>query len=124
MTSSSPFVHFANQGATNTGAVLDLGGGISSFTTQIVSNTGVTAGAVTVLGSIDGVTYTPITNSVLAGKSASTGTLAAGVLTFTGAGSFLVSSANAGNAIRFIRADVTTTMVGGTASATSIGLGK
>lgn len=117
----SPVVHFAPTGATNTGAVNDLGVPSSSWTVQILASAGVTAGAVTILGSIDGATFSIITGAALTGKSGTSGTLTNGVVTFTGSGSVLVSAANAGNALRFLRADVTTTITGGTVTASSIG---
>jgi hypothetical protein len=120
MTSAAPFLHFQNQTATNTGAVLDLDTGLASATCQVTASTGTTAGVVTVSGSVDGVNYVPLNNALLTGKSGGV-TLSAGLVTFTAPGSCLVSFANAGGAVRFLRADVTTTMVGGTATAWSLG---
>jgi hypothetical protein len=121
MTSAAPFLHFQNQTATNTGAVLDLDTGLASGTCQVTASTGTTAGAVTVLGSVDGVNYVPLNNAILTGKLGAGTTLSAGIVSFTGPGSALVSFSNAGGAVRFLRADVTTTMVGGTATAWSLG---
>ena len=121
MTSAAPFLHFQNQTATNTGAVLDLDLGLASATCQVTASTGVTAGAVTVLGSVDGVNFAPLNNALLTGKVGAGTTLSAGIVSFTGPGTALVSLANAGGAIRFLRADVSTTMVGGTATAWSLG---
>lgn len=121
MVSSSPFTHFSGQSALLTGAVTDFGQGIDSFTVQISTNGSVTAGAATILGSVDGVTFSPIVNAVQIGKAGTSGTIASGVVTFTGTGSVLISDAAAGNAIRFLRVDITTAVVGGTLTALSIG---
>jgi len=122
MASPAPFTFFMNAAGTNTGAILDLDTGIASWSIQVVASTGVTAGAVTVLGSLDGSTFTQLINSVQTGKTGTASSLAAGVLTFTAAGSAVISGPNAANSIRVLRADVTTLPVGGTISA--IGLGR
>jgi hypothetical protein len=116
---TSPITSLNAATTTATGAVANFGAARHSATFQVVGNTGVTAGAVTFFGSIDGTTYTPLTTaSILGGTSGNS--IASGVLSFTAAGNALVSPGAAGNnmnAIRFYRADVTTNFVGGTVTA-------
>jgi hypothetical protein len=92
------------------------------MTVQIIAGTGVTAGAVTLSGSLNGVTFTPLSGAVIIGKSAAGVALANGIITFTAASSVLVSNPPSGGVLRYIRADVTTTVVGGTVSAYAMGL--
>lgn len=109
----NPTQNLTNATTTVTGAVADFQTARQSATFQVLAGAGVTGGAVTFLGSIDGTTFTTLTTaSIFAGI----GAMASGVLTMTAAGSTLVSPGGVGNdmmAIRYFRADVTTNMVGG-----------
>jgi hypothetical protein len=100
---------------TATGTVADFAIARQAATFQVVAGAGVTAGAVTFFGSLDNVTFTPLTTaSILAGTTGNS--ITAGVLSFTAAGNALISVGAAGNnsnAIRYYRADVTTNFVGG-----------
>lgn len=100
---------------TATGTVADALETAVGGTFQLVTGGTPTAGAVTFLGSIDGVTYTPLTGATLVGQTGSP-TLTNGVLTMTAATQALVSLGTSNSAIRFFRADVTTNMTGGTVS--------
>lgn len=111
----NPIQNLTNATTTVTGTVADFQTARLSATFQVVAGAGVTAGAVTFLGSVDNTTFTPLTTaSILGGTSGNS--ITAGVLSFTAAGNALVSVGAAGNnmnAIRYLRADVTTNFVGG-----------
>lgn len=111
----NPIQNLTNATSTVTGAIADFQTARQSATFQVVAGAGVSAGAVTFFGSVDGTTFTPLTTaSILGGTSGNS--ITAGVLSFTAAGNALVSIGAAGNnmaAIRYFRADVTTNFVGG-----------
>lgn len=108
--------HFTAQAATNTGTVVDMGASCQSVTWQVVASAGTTAGAVTFLGSLDNTTFSPLTTAVLLGGT-SGNSMTGGILSFTAAGNALVNLGSNLSAIRYFRADVTTTFTGGTATA-------
>lgn len=111
--SVSPITILNAATTTTTGTVADFSASHHAGCFQIVASAGTTAGAVTFLGSVDGTTFTILTTATLLGTSGGN-SLAGGVLTFTAAGSALVSQAgNAASALRYLRADVTTNFVGG-----------
>jgi hypothetical protein len=114
---SSPVSHFANAGTTNTGTVADFATSRSAITFGVTAGAGVSAGAVTLLGSVDGVTFVTLTAAAIIGGSGAT--ISNGVLTFTAPGTVLVSLGANTAAIRWTRADITTNFTGGTASAKS-----
>lgn len=98
--------------STATGTVADFSVAKHTYSFQLVASAGVTAGAVTLLGSVDNVTFTPLTSSTNTGNTSGV-SLANGVVTFTAPSSMIASAVNAGVAIRYFRADVTTNMTGG-----------
>lgn len=105
---------------TVTGTVADFQSARNGGTFQVVASTGTTAGAVTVLGSVDGTSFATLTTAVLSGATSGV-TLASGVLTFTAPSTALVSLGANSPAIRYLRADVTTNMTGGTVTAKILG---
>ena len=93
--------------------VADFGDTVGSFTMQVVGSGTITAGAITVYASLDGVTFVPMTAAATTGTTAGI-SMASGVVTFTAAGAgFMASSPNAGPAVRYAKAAVTTNFVGG-----------
>jgi len=111
----NPAQNLTNATTTTTGAVADFGSARQSATFQVLAGAGVTAGAVTFFGSIDNTTFTPLTTASILGSTTGN-SITAGVLSFTTAGNALVSPGAAGNnmnAMRYYRADVTTSFVGG-----------
>jgi hypothetical protein len=111
----NPIQNITNGTSTANGTVADFQTARESATFQVLAGAGVSAGAVTFFGSIDGVTFTPLTTaSILGGTSGNS--ITAGVLSFTTAGNALVNCGAAGNnvfAMRYFRADITTNFVGG-----------
>jgi len=111
----NPIQNITNGTSTATGTAADFQTARESATFQVLAGAGVSAGAVTFFGSIDGVTFTPLTTaSILGGTSGNS--ISAGVLSFTTAGNALVNCGAAGNnvfAMRYFRADITTNFVGG-----------
>lgn len=91
---------------TGTGVVIDFGSASLAATFQVVVTGTVTAGAVQFMGSVDGVTFTPLGTPTTAG-----GGTAANPLTLTTNGTFLMSFN--GIAVRYFRCDVSTTITGG-----------
>lgn len=99
-----------NAATTGTGTVVDFGSASLAATFQVVGSAGITAGAVQFMGSIDGVTFTPLGTPTTAG-----GGTAANPLTVAANTSYLMSFN--GVAIRYLRCDVSTNFTGGTVTA-------
>jgi hypothetical protein len=98
--------------ATTTGTVQDNKSGKASVAFQVVTSGTITAGAITFLGSVDGVTFVPLTVAAVLGSTGSP-TITAGVLSMTAGTTALVGLGNVLTALRYFRADVTTTVTGG-----------
>lgn len=105
---------------TVTGTVTDQGSAHQTPTFQVVTSAGTTAGAVTFFGSVDNVTFVPLTSAAIQGSTGAP-TITNGVMSFTAQSTALVSLGANHAAMRFLRADVTTNMVGGTVTVKSTG---
>lgn len=92
------------------GTVIDFGSASLAATFQVVGSAGITAGAVQFMGSIDGITFTPLGTPTTAG-----GGTAANPLTVAASTSYVMSFN--GVAIRYLRCDVSTAFTGGTVTA-------
>jgi hypothetical protein len=99
-----------NAAASGTGTAIDFGSASLAVTFQVVGSAGISAGAVQFMGSLDGVTYTPLGTPTLAG-----GGTAANPLTVAANTSYLMSYN--GIAVRYLRCDVSTNFTGGTVTA-------
>jgi hypothetical protein len=93
--------------AQGAGTPIDFGNANQSVTFQVVGSSGITAGAVQFMGSVDGVTYTS-----LGTPSSGGGGTAANPLTVAASTSYLMSYN--GIAVRWLRCDVSTAFTGGT----------
>lgn len=98
---------------TVTGSVVDHGSAAMSVCFQVNASAGTTAGAVTFFGSVDNTTFVPLTAAAIIGSTGAP-SITNGVMSFTAASTALVTLGANNTAIRFVRADVTTNMAGGT----------
>jgi hypothetical protein len=103
--------------AVSNGATVDLGAAQRSITFSIVTSAGVSAGAVTLQVSVDGVNWgTPPTGSLVI---LSAGTLANPLTVASASTTWIVTVPAA--TCRFARATVSTTITGGTVSVSIVG---
>lgn len=102
-----------NAVTTGNGTAADQKSGRSSVVFQVVTSGTITGGGITFNGSVDGVTYVPLTGATAVLGSTGSPTLSGAVLTLTGATTALVGIGSVLTACRFFRADVSSNITGG-----------